>query len=50
VDGSLRQGIPTNVYAQITAAAEKEWPGDFTMQRYEVNKQVADWKKLNPGR
>jgi hypothetical protein len=44
----LKSGIPALIYDQIQAAAEKKWPGEFDMQAYEVEKQVAAYKKLHP--
>ena len=34
------------VAGEIQAAAEKEWPGNYTMQAFEVRKQTEAWQKL----
>ena len=40
-------GVPQTVYNQIASDAAKEWPGDYTMQNYEIRNQTEAWLKLN---
>jgi hypothetical protein len=44
----LRDGVPPHVFARIQQEAAKEWPNNYAMQSYEVKRQVAAWKRLNP--
>jgi len=43
----FKDGVPLSVWNQIAASAAAEWPGNFSMQSYEVNHQVEAWQKLN---
>lgn len=40
--------MPASVATQIRAGAEREWPGDYRMQAYEITKQTEAWYKLHP--
>jgi hypothetical protein len=40
-------GIPDDVLAGIKAEAEQEWPSDYDMQNYVIQKQVAAYKQLH---
>jgi hypothetical protein len=44
----LRDGVPPHVFARIQQEAAKEWPNNYAMQSYEVKRQTAAWKRLNP--
>lgn len=46
----LRDGVPVSVYNQIAAEAAKEWPGNFTMQEWEIRHQIEAYRKLHPSR
>ena len=39
---------PAWVLQQIRSKAAQEWPGDYTMQAWEIKNQVESWHKLNP--
>jgi hypothetical protein len=43
----LKDGVPISVWNQISAAAAKEWPGDFRMQAYVIKNQTEAWQKLH---
>jgi hypothetical protein len=40
--------MPADVAAQIRANAERQWPGDYTMQESEIRWQTEAWHKLHP--
>lgn len=44
---TLANGMPSDVFAQIKSDAEKEWPGNYDMQAYEIRKQTEAWLKLH---
>jgi hypothetical protein len=44
---STRDGIPESTYNIIAAKAAREWPNDFDMQQYVINKQVVAYKQLH---
>lgn len=43
-----KNGIPLPVYNQISADAAVKWPGNYDMQAYEIDNQVAAYKKIHP--
>lgn len=45
-DNQNKHGIPQDVFEKIQSAAEKEWPDDYSMQVWKVDKEVAAYKKL----
>ena len=40
-------GIPRAVYAKIKAKAQDEWPDDFSMQKYRIEREVRSYKALH---
>jgi hypothetical protein len=40
--------IPADVVNGIRADAEREWPTNYDMQIYEIQKQIEAWHKLHP--
>jgi uncharacterized protein YdbL (DUF1318 family) len=39
--------MPNNVYIKIKNKCKNDWPDDFRMQKYCVEKQVESWQFLN---
>lgn len=46
--GKLKDGIPQNIHAEITAEAQRHWPRDYEMQDYQIRNQIEAYKKLHP--
>ena len=44
----LKSGVPAAIYDKIAADAAREWPGDFSMQKYTIGRQVEAYQKINP--
>lgn len=42
----FKNGVPVSVYNQIAADARREWPTNYEMQNYEIDKQITAWKNL----
>jgi hypothetical protein len=40
-------GVPASVYAQIRAAAVRDWPSDYVMQKFVIEQQVKAYKDLH---
>jgi hypothetical protein len=45
-DDKNKHGIPQDVFDKIQASAKKEWPDDYSMQVWKIDKEVAAYKKL----
>jgi len=45
-DNQNKHGIPQDVFEKIQASAKKEWPDDYSMQVWKIDKEVAAYKKL----
>lgn len=43
---AMKKGVPSAVYDQIAAEAARRWPGDFTMQEFNIANQIEAWQKL----
>ena len=43
-----RDGVPVDVYNQIAASAALKWPGNFDMQKYEMDKQILAYRQIHP--
>lgn len=41
-------GVASSVYERIRSAAEREWPGDYAMQVFEIRRQIEAYQRLNP--
>jgi hypothetical protein len=41
------RGVPADVYQVIKAKAEREWPNDFEMQKYIIDKQMEAYRQLH---
>ena len=42
-----KSGIPDEVMAKIRAAAESDYPNDFTLQKYSIDAEIKAYKALN---
>ena len=42
-----KDGIPIDVYQSIEAAASRKWPNEYSMQVYEIDKEVEAYRKLH---
>ena len=45
---TMKEGVPLAIYNAITAAAAKEWPGDYQMQAFVIKTQLEAYRKLHP--
>ncbi|MGA2541982.1 MAG: hypothetical protein ABSG78_10560 [Verrucomicrobiota bacterium] len=45
---AMKEGIPIEIYNQISAEAAKDWPGDYRMQVSRIEHEVEAYKKLHP--
>lgn len=41
------RGIPKSVYEKIRSKAEREWPDNFSMQKYVIGKEIEAYKDLH---
>lgn len=44
---SFKNGVPISIYNQIAANAAAEWPNDYKMQVFEIDRQTEAYKKLH---
>ena len=46
-NGTRAVGVPASISADIRAKAEERWPGDYHMQKYEIDKQEKAYRELH---
>jgi hypothetical protein len=46
--GGYSNGIPAVVYNQILTDAEKDYPGNYSTQKYAITRQIEAYRKLHP--
>jgi hypothetical protein len=46
-EASKSPGVPEAVMTQIRANAVSKWPGDYNMQRFEIERQVTAWVDIH---
>lgn len=42
----MKNGVPAEVYDRIAASAEREWPGNFAMQKFEIDRQIGAYQTI----
>lgn len=45
---ATKRGVPVSIYNDLSRRAASEWPGNFSMQEYELNRQIEAYRKLHP--
>ena len=44
----LKDGVPIEIYNQIAANAAKKYPTDYSVQEYDIRREIEAYKKLHP--
>lgn len=46
IQPQTKRGVPIAIYNQIASEAAKDWPKNFSMQEFEINRQIEAYLKL----
>ena len=43
----FKDGVPISVYNDIAAEAARDWPKDYSMQDWQIKREIEAYKKLH---